>query len=88
MSGNFIINLWPYWIIGLIIFPVLAILPQLANIRASLRLRDPQQIVMLFLTPRSIISFVVFGMLSFVCFVLFLASAIIGIIVVLKGIFA
>jgi hypothetical protein len=62
--------------------------PTTANIRASLTLKDPKQIGMLFLAPRSMISFVVFGMLTFVCFVLFLASVIIGFVAAIKSIFA
>ena len=88
MNEKFIVNFWPYWVAGVVIFPPLAILPQLANIRASLTMKDPRQIAMLFLTPRSIISFVVFGILTFVCFLLFLASAIIGLVAAIKSIFA
>ena len=88
MNEKFIVNFWPYWVAGLVVFPSLAVLPQLANIRASLTSKDPTQIAMLFLTPRSIISFVVFGMLMFVCFLPFLASAIIGLVAAIKSIFA
>ncbi len=61
-------NLWPYWIAGLIIFPLLAILPQLANIRAAVTRgkKDPEQVALMFLTPRSIVLSVVFGILTFV----------------------
>jgi len=88
VNEKFIVNFWPYWIAGLVIFPPLAILPQLANIRAALTMKDPRQIAMLFLTPRTIIASVVFGMLTFVCFLLFLASAFIGLVAAIKSIFA
>jgi hypothetical protein len=42
---------------------------------------------MLFLTPGSIVLSVVAGMLTFVCFVLFLASVLVGVIAAVKSIF-
>jgi len=89
VSANYIIDFWPYWIAGLIVFPLLAILPQLKNIRSAVEKgeREPKQVAMLFLTPGSIMLSVVAGMLTFVCFVLFLASVLVGAIAAVRAIF-
>lgn len=90
MSANYIMDYWPLWIAGLIIFPLLAILPQLKNIREAVDKgeSDPNYVGKLFLTPYSIFLSVVFGMGTIVSLVLFIASVIVGIIAAVKEIFS
>lgn len=89
MHANFIIDLWPWWIIGLIVSPLLAVLPQLGNIRKAVALGDddPKAVAGLFLQPASIILTVVFGMATFVFMVLFIAAVLVGIVDAVHGIF-
>jgi len=89
MGANFIIGLWPVWIAGLIIFPLLVILPQLKNIRSAIDQgeENPKEVAKLFLSPGSLIITVVFGLGTFVCFILFMASVLVGIVAAIKALF-
>jgi hypothetical protein len=68
MNPNFIIDFWPYWIAGLIICPLIAIIPQLKNIRTAIDKgeSEPAETGKLFLTPSSLILTIVFGLGTFV----------------------
>lgn len=89
MDPNFIVNLWPCWIAGLILCPLLAVLPQLKNIRTAIDIgeKQPNEVGKLFLTPGSIVLSVVFGMGTFVSFVLFIASVVVGLVAGIKNLF-
>ena len=89
MNPNFIINFWPYWIAGLIVFPLLAALPQLKNIRTAIDIgqHQPNEVAKMFLNPQSLVVSIVFGLAAFVCFVLFLASVVVGTIAAIHNIF-
>ncbi len=89
MHPNFIIDLWPWWIAGLIICPLVAILPQLKNIREAIDKgdKDPNGAGKLFLKPFPLIISVIFGMATMVSFILFLASVIIGMVAGIRNLF-
>lgn len=88
MDPIYITNYWPYWIAGLVLFPLLAILPQLAKIRKAVEIGDghEKEIASMFLEPWSLVSTIVFGLGGFVCFILFLASVLAGLIAAISGI--
>jgi hypothetical protein len=90
MNPVYITSYWPYWLAGLILFPLLAVLPQLANIRKAIDIgdRDGKEVAKMFLAPSSLIITVVFGLGAFICFILFLASVLAGLIAAIKGIVA
>ncbi len=89
MGSNFIINFWPVWIAGLIILPLLIILTQLKNIRFAIDQSEenPKEVAKLFLSPGSLIITIVFGLGTFVCFVLFMASVLVGTVAAIKALF-
>jgi hypothetical protein len=87
MSANFVITYWPFWIIGLVAFPLLVVLPQLKNIREAVEKgeSDPKYVAGLFLNAKSMIISIVFGMATFVSFVLFLASVLVATVAAIKN---
>ena len=89
MNANFIIDFWLWWIAGLIVCPLLVVLPQLKKIRQAIDLSedDPNAGGKLFLTPFSVIISVVFGMGTIVSMILFIAAVVIGIVAGIRGIF-
>lgn len=89
MNINFVTTYWWLWIIGLLVFPLIAVLPQLKNIREAVAKgdSDPNYVAMLFLNAKSLILSIVFGMATFVCFVLFMASVLVATIAAVKNLF-
>ncbi len=83
----FIMQDWYLWVIGLIVMPVIAVLPQISNIREVIdrKDRDPKEIAKLFLSPGTLIVTIIGGMGTFVCFVLFFASILFAIIKFIKS---
>lgn len=80
MSIDIILSYWYLWIIGLIISPLLAILPQLKNLRkifAEETKCDPTE----FFKPGAFILTVIFGILTFVFFILFVLSLLLSILI-------
>ncbi|MBN1980954.1 MAG: hypothetical protein JW795_05445, partial [Chitinivibrionales bacterium] len=75
-----VLTLWYFWIIGMVIFPLIAILPQLNAIHQAIddKGQNPEKIGKLFLTPRSLIFSVFGGMGTFICLILFFVSLILG----------
>jgi hypothetical protein len=75
------------WIIGLIAMPVIALLPQINNIREVIDRKDrnPGDIVKLFLSPGTLTITIIGGMGTFVCLVLFIVSIIFAIIQFIKS---
>jgi hypothetical protein len=90
MNSTFIIDLWPLWIAGLVVFPLIAVLPQLKNIRIAIDKgeKEPNEVGKLFLSPGPLVISILFGIASFVCFVLFLGSVLVGITAAIKNLFA
>lgn len=88
MDPVYITDYWPYWTVGLVLFPLLAMLPQLAKIRKAVEIgdKDPGKVARLFLTPSSLAISIVFGLGTFICFVLFAAAVLTGLIAAIKGI--
>lgn len=83
---EYILNYWYVWVIGLFVFPLIAVLTQINNIRAAIddMGRNPEKIGKLFITPSSIFTIVIGGMGTFVCLILFCVSLILGIINYIK----
>ena len=90
MNTNIVTTYWWVWIIGLVVFPLLAVLPQLSNIREAVAKgqSDPNYVAGLFLTAKSLIISIVFGMATFVSFVLFMASVLVATVSAIKNIFS
>ncbi len=65
----FIMQYWYLWVIGLIVMPIVALLPQINNIREVIDRKDrnPKDIVKLFLNPGTLIITIIGGMGTFVC---------------------
>lgn len=84
---TFIMQYWYLWVIGLVVFPVIAVLPQLKNIHQAIDDKDasPGKIAKLFLDPGSLTVSIIGGMGTFVCLVFFFASIIITIIRYIKS---
>jgi len=89
MNPNFIIDFWPYWIAGLIIFPLILSLLTLPKIRTAVNKGDeaPKEVAKLFLTPGTLFVTLFFGVSTFVCLILFLASVLIGMIAGIRNLF-
>lgn len=83
----FIMQYWYLWVIGLIAMPIIALLPQINNIREVIdgKDRNPKDILKLFLSPGTLIITIIGGMGTFVCFVLFFTSIIFAIIQFIKS---
>ncbi|MBS3768377.1 MAG: hypothetical protein KGY75_09710 [Candidatus Cloacimonetes bacterium] len=78
MNISFIVNYWYLWLIGLIISPLLAFLPQLNNFRKMSKHVDeayPPD----FFKPGIFIFTIFFGVLTLIFFILFLASLVISV---------
>lgn len=90
MDAVYITSYWPYWLAGLVLFPLLAVLPQLANIRRAIEIgdREPKEVAKLFLAPTSLVATIVFGLGAFVCFILFLASVLVGLFAAIQALVA
>lgn len=90
MNPLYITSYWPYWIVGLVVFPLLAILPQLAKIRKAVEIgdKDPKAVARMFLSPSSLAVTVICGLATFICFILFMASVLAGLIAAIRGIVA
>ncbi len=84
---SFIVQYWYLWVIGLIAFPIVAVMPQLRNIQRAIDEKgaSAREIAKLFLSPGSLIVSIVGGMGTFVCLVFFFASIIITIIRCIKS---
>jgi hypothetical protein len=78
---------WYLWVIGLIVLPIVAILPQLKNIHKVIddKLKNPGEIAMLFLNPSTLVVSIIGLMGSFVCLVLFFTSIIFAVINYIKS---
>lgn len=90
MDPVYITSYWPYWIAGLVLFPLLAILPQLAKIRKAVEIGDknPNEVARMFLSPSSLAITVVCGLATFICLLLFMASILVGLIAAVRGVVA
>jgi hypothetical protein len=78
---------WYVWIAGLIVLPVVAVLPQLKNIHKAIGdgSQSPAEIVRLFLNPWSLVVSIIGVMGTFVCLILFFTSIIFAIISYIKS---
>ncbi len=83
----FIMQYWYLWVIGLILMPVITILPQIKNILEVIDRKDknPKEIAKLFLNPGTLVMSIIGGMGTFVCFVFFFLSIIFAIIKYIKS---
>lgn len=83
----FIMQYWYLWVIGLILMPVITILPQIKNILEVIDRKDknPKEIAKLFLNPGTLVMSIIGGMGTFVCFVFFFSSIIFAIIKYIKS---
>ena len=83
----FIMQYWYLWVIGLILMPIVTILPQIKNILEIIDHTDknPKEIAKLFLNPRMLVMSIIGGMGTFVCFVFFFLSIIFSIIKYIKS---
>jgi uncharacterized membrane protein YhaH (DUF805 family) len=83
----FVLDYWYVWIIGLIVLPVIAVLPQLKNIHriTDCKDKDPKEIVKLFLNPGTLAITIMGGVGTFICFVFFLLSILFAIIKYIKA---
>lgn len=79
MNIDLISNYWYLWLIGLIISPLLAILPQLKHLRKMMA-ENSKGMPGDFFKPGLFAMLIVFGVLTFIFFVLFLISLIISIV--------
>ncbi|MFC2076008.1 hypothetical protein ACFLT7_02880 [candidate division KSB1 bacterium] len=84
---EFIICYWYLWVIGLFVFPLIAVLPQLKNIIAAVddKGANPEEVGKLFLTVKALFVSILGGMGFFVSFVLFFVWIILVIIDYIKG---
>ena len=64
----FIMQYWYLWVIGLILMPIVTILPQIKNILEIIDHTDknPKAIAKLFLNPRMLVMSIIGGMGTFV----------------------
>lgn len=82
----FVLEYWYVWVIGMIILPVIAVLPQIRNIHEAVnRKRDPREIANLFLSPGKLVITIIGGMGAFVCLIFFFLSIIFAIIKYIKS---
>lgn len=83
----FVLDYWYLWVIGLIVLPVIAILPQISNIMQVVndKEKDPKEIMKLFLKPGTLVITIFAGMGTFVCGVFFFLSIIFAIIRYIKA---
>lgn len=83
----FVLEYWYVWVIGLIVLPIIAVLPQLKNILQAIdhKDKDPKEIAKLFLKPGSLIIGIIGGIGTFVCFVFFFLSILFAIIKFIKS---
>lgn len=83
----FVLDYWYLWVIGLIVLPVIAVLPQLKNILDAVNAggKDPKEIMKLFLKPGILAVTIIAGMGTFVCVVFFFLSIIFAIIRYIKA---
>lgn len=83
----FIMQYWYLWVIGLIVLPIVAILPQIKNILEVIERKDkdPKEIARLFLNPGTLVISIIGGMGTFVCLVFFFLSIIFAIIKYIKS---
>lgn len=74
----FIMEYWYLWVIGIILLPIVALLPQIKNILEIIDHKDknPGEIVKLFLNPGTLVISIIGGMGTFVCLVFFFLSII------------
>ena len=83
---HFVFGYWYLWIIGLIFFPLFAVLPQLKNIHYAVDApKDDPEAAKRFLQPVPLVLSVVGGMGTFVCLILFVAAVILAIIQGIKS---
>lgn len=78
---------WYLWIIGIFIFPLIAILPQIDNIHKAIDYKgdNPDEIGKLFVSVKGIFTIVIGGIGTFICLILFITSLIIGLIDYIKS---
>lgn len=83
----FIMEYWYLWVIGLLLFPIIAVLPQLKNIHKAIddKFKNPGEIAKLFLNPWALAISIIGVMGSFVCLILFFVSMIFAIINYIKS---
>ncbi len=83
----FIMQYWYLWVIGLILMPVIAVLPQIKNVLEVIDRKDKnaKEIVKLFLNPKTLVISIIGGMGTFVCFVFFFISIVFAIIKYIKS---
>ena len=84
---TYIVAYWYLWVIGLIVFPLIAVLPQVGNIRKAIEDngQHPEEIGKLFVSPPAIIVSIVGGMGTFICLALFVFSLILGLVDYIKA---
>jgi vacuolar-type H+-ATPase subunit I/STV1 len=83
----FIMQYWYLWVIGLILLPMVAVLPQIKNIHQVLDQKEinPREIAKLFLNPGTLAISIMGAAGTFVCFVFFLLSVLSAIISYIKS---
>ncbi len=83
----FIMEYWYLWVIGLILMPVIAVLPQLKNILETMNRQDknPKEIVKLFLNPGTLVISIIGCVGAFICLVFFFMSIIFALIKYIKS---
>lgn len=81
----FVLEYWYIWVAGLIVLPVIAVLPQIKNIHQAISQKDPNEIARLFLSPGKLAITIIGGMGAFVCAVFFFLSIVFAIIKYIKS---
>ncbi len=83
---QFILQYWYLWIIGLFLFPLLAVFPNLKNIHEAIddKGQNPERIAKLFLSPGVLIITIAAGIGTLISFVFFLASILLAIVAAIK----
>ena len=78
---------WYLWVVGLILMPIVAVLPQIKNIHKILDQKEinPREIAKLFLSPGTLAISIMGCVGTFVCFVFFFLSIIFALIAYIKS---
>lgn len=83
----FIMQSWYLWIAGLILMPVVAVLPQIKNIREILDQKEihAREIAKIFLNPGTLTISIIGCVGTFVCLVFFFLSIVFAVIAYIKS---
>ena len=82
-----ILDYWWVWGLGTMVFPLLVVLPQLHAVRYAIddKGKNPEAVAKKFLSPVGVTVSVLFGIGTFVSFLLLLTSLLLGIINYIKN---